>query len=119
MASEAVRKQRAVRRRMFGRTMMACGALFSALFVLMTAQLMLGRDPAVGAGKQPAAVAQVAQRPEEGGDLKAVAGRALGAVVGTVLAETLDDDEKGSWQEPDRSAPAPAQAPAPVQSGSS
>jgi len=118
MASEAVKKQRAVRRRMFGRTLMASGALFSALFVLMTAQLMLGRDPAVSAGNQPAAVAQVAERPREEGDLKSVAGRALGAVVGTVLAESLegdDDDEKGSWQEPDRSAPAPA----PVQSGSS
>ena len=119
MASEAVKKQRAVRRRMFGRTLMASGALFSALFVLMTAQLMLGRDPAVGAGKQPAAVAQVAQKPEEEGDLKSVAGRALGAVVGTVLAESFegddDEEEKGGWQEPNRSAPAPA----PVQSGSS
>ena len=118
MASEAVKKQRAMRRRMFGRTLMASGALFSALFVLMTAQLMLGRDPAVGAGKQPAAVVQVAQNPEEEGDLKSVAGRALGAVVGTVLAESFegdDDDGKGGWQAPDRSAPAPA----PVQSGSS
>ena len=118
MASEAVKKQRAVRRRMFGRTLMASGALLSALFVLMTAQLMLGRDPAVGAGNQPAAVAQVSERPEEEGDLKSVAGRALGAVVGTVLAESFegdDDDEEGGWQEPNRSAPAPA----PVQSGSS
>ena len=118
MASEAVKKQRAVRRRMFGRTLMASGALFSALFVLMTAQLMLGRDPAVGAGNQPAAVAQVSERPEEEGDLKSVAGRALGAVVGTVLAESFegdDDDEEGGWQEPNHSAPAPA----PVQSGSS
>jgi hypothetical protein len=117
MASEAVRKQRAVRRRMFARTLMACGALFSALFLLMTAQLMLGRDPAVGAGKQPAAVAQVAQRPAGEGDLKSVAGRAIGAVVGSVLAESFegDEEEKGGWQEPDRSAPAPA----PVQSGSS
>lgn len=118
MASEAVKKQRAMRRRMFGRTLMASGALFSALFVLMTAQLMLGRDPAVGAGNQPAAVAQVSERPEEKGDLKSVAGRALGAVVGTVLAESFegdDDDEEGGWQEPNRSAPAPA----PVQSGSS
>ncbi len=118
MASEAVKKQRAMRRRMFGRTLMASGALFSALFVLMTAQLMLGRDPAVGAGKQPAAVAQVAQKPEEEGDLKSVAGRALGAVVGTVLAESFegdDDDGNRGWQAPDRSAPAPA----PVQSGSS
>ncbi len=118
MASEAVKKQRAMRRRMFGRTLMASGALFSALFVLMTAQLMLGRDPAVGAGKQPAAVAQVAQKPEEDGDLKSVAGRAFGAVVGSVLAESFEDDddeEKGGWQEPNRAAPAPA----PVQSGSS
>ena len=117
MASEAVRKQRAVRRRMFGRTMMACGALFSALFVLMTAQLMLGRDPAVGAGRQQPATTQVAQGPTGEGDLKGVAGRALGAVVGTVLSESLGDEEggKGGWQEPDRSAPAPA----PVQSGTS
>jgi hypothetical protein len=102
---------------MFARTLLACGALFSALFVLMTAQLMLGRDPAVGAGKQPAAVAQVAQRPAEERDLKSVAGRALGAVVGSVLVESFegDEEEKGGWQEPDRSAPAPA----PVQSGSS
>ena len=118
MASEAVKKQRAMRRRMFGRTLMAGGALFSALFVLMTAQLMLGRDPAVGAGKQPAAVAQVAQPPEDG-DLKSVAGRALGAVVGSVLAESFEDDddeeEGGGWQEPNRSDPAPA----PVQTGSS
>ncbi len=118
MASEAVKKQRAVRRRMFGRTLMACGALFSALFVLMTAQLMLGRDPAVGAGKEPAAVAQAAERTGEEGDLKSVAGRALGAVGGSLLAASVEgdaDEETGGWQEPDRSAPAPA----PVQSGSS
>ena len=119
MASEAVRKQRAVRRRMFGRTMLACGALFLAIFVLMTGQLMLGQDPAVGAGRQPATTAQVAQGSGEPGDLKSVAGRAIGSIVGGILVDTLGDDEEGGRQEPARSAPAPSQAPAPVQSGSS
>lgn len=117
MASEAVKRQRAVRRRMFGRTMMACGALFLAVFVLMAGQLMLGQDPAVGAGRQQQAPAQVAQRQQGEGDWKSAAGSAVGAVIGGVISQAAgDDDHEGSAPQ---SSPAPAQSPAPVQSGSS
>lgn len=124
MASEAVKKQRALRRRMFGRTLIASVALFSALFVLMGAQLAMGRDPVVGAGRQPAAMAQVA-RPEEAGDIKSTAGRALGAVVGGILVDALEDDDEDD-EEHGRALPflpqgsgQPQSPAAPVQTGSS
>ena len=117
MASEAIRKQRAVRRRMFGRTLLACGALFLAVFVLMAGQLMLGQDPAVGAGRQQPAPAQVAQRQEGDRDWKEVAGGAVGALIGGVISEAAGgDDDGGAAVQP---SPGPSQPAAPVQSGSS
>lgn len=120
MASEAVKRQRAVRRRMFVRTMVASSALFTMLFVLMAGQMVLGRDPALGAGRQPAAPAQVAQRPAADGDWKAVAGQAVGALVGDVVIGAIDgDDDHEGAPVAAPSSQAPAQAPAPVQSGTS
>ena len=119
MASEAVKRQRAVRRRMFVRTMLASSALFAMLFVLMAGQMVLGRDPAVGAGRQPAAPAQVAQRPAADGDWKSVAGQAVGALVGDVITGAIDGDDDEETPSAAPSSQAPAQAPAPVQSGTS
>jgi len=118
MASEAVKRQRAVRRRMLGRTMMACSALFLAVFTLMAGQLMLGHDPALGAGRQPKPSNQVAQRPQQPSDWKSVAGQAVGAVIGGVISEGAGDDE-GAAPATAQPSPAPSQAPAPVQSGTS
>lgn len=119
MASEAIKRQRAVRRRMFRRTMVASFALFLAVFSLMAGQMALGHDPAVGAKKPqpPAQVAQVSQ----GGSWKEAAGQAVGAVIGNVISGAVegDDDEHGSSAVQSRQS-APAQsAPAPVQSGTS
>ena len=115
MASEAVKRQRAVRRRMFARTLVGSFALFLALFSLMAGQMALGHDPAVGA-KRPQAPSQVAQA---GGGWKEAAGQAVGGVIGSVIAGAAEgDDEHRDAPSPQRSAPAQS-APAPVQSGSS
>ena len=119
MASEAVKRQRAVRRRMFRRTMVASLALFMAIFTLMAGQMALGHDPAVGAKKQQAPQ-QVAQTSQPVG-LKEAAGQAMGAVIGNVIsgvAEGDDEGEHGGAPAQQQSAPAQS-APAPVQTGAS
>lgn len=120
MASEAVKRQRAVRRRMFRRTMVASLALFMAIFTLMAGQMALGHDPAVGAKKQQAPQ-QVAQASQPVG-LKEAAGQAMGAVIGNVISNVAegddDDDEHGGAPSQQQSAPSQS-APAPVQTGAS
>ena len=121
MASEAVKRQRAVRRRMFRRTMVASLALFMAIFTLMAGQMALGHDPAVGA-KKPQAPQQVAQVPPANGSWKEAAGQAVGAVIGNVISNVAegddDDDEHGGAPSQQQSAPSQS-APAPVQTGAS
>lgn len=122
MASDAVKRQRAVRRRMFRRTLVASFALFLAIFSLMAGQMALGHDPAVGA-KKPQPPAQVAQVPQGSDGWKEAAGQAVGAVIGNVISGAVegddDDEEEGrSPTLPWQSAPAQS-APAPVQSGAS
>lgn len=119
MASEAVKRQRAVRRRMFRRTMVASLALFMAIFTLMAGQMALGHDPAVGA-KKPQAPQQVAQVPPANSSWKEAAGQAMGAVIGNVISDIAEGDDDEHDGEPSQQQAAPSQsAPAPVQSGAS
>jgi hypothetical protein len=69
------------------RTFLAAGALFSAVLVLMAAQLALGRDPAVRSGRAPSA--QTAQAAPPAAD---------SSIVDTILGlarSAISDDEGG------------------------
>jgi len=109
------------RRLLIKRTLYASGALFGALFVLLSAQMVLGRDPALGSGQRggPTQTAQV-RRSSGSGQERSIVDRVL-----SLATSALKGDDQGSGTSSSSgSGPAPAQtrqqqAPAPVQSSTS
>jgi hypothetical protein len=97
------------------RTLYASGALFAALFVLLSAQMVLGRDPALGARATRAT--QTAQVRGGGAHERSIVDRLL-SLAGSALSGG-DHGGGASSGQSQSSQSAPAPAPAPVQSATS
>lgn len=88
-------------RKSFRRTLLACGALFAVLFTLLAAQMVLGRDPAVGEGSR---ATQTASTPPAGSGARDD-GSWVDVALGVVQALASDDDEHGDEDSGSSAAP--------------
>jgi hypothetical protein len=106
------------RRLLIKRTLYASGALFASLFVLLSAQMVLGRDPALGS-RAPKAPVQTAQVRRGGEHEQSIVDRLL-SLAGSALSGGDHGGAAPSGQsQSSQSTPAPAPVPAPVQSATS
>ncbi len=107
------------RRLLIKRTLYASGALFGALFVLLSAQMVLGRDPALGSGRLTAASSQTAQVRRTSGSEheRSIVDRVLSLAQGA-LGDNGQSSDGGS-SPAQTQAQTQQSAPAPVQSSTS
>lgn len=95
-ATSPAARRRRHRARTFRRTLVGCTALFAVLFCLLAAQMLFGRDPALGGGAQaprtapPSMTASAGESQGEGG------GSWVDVAIGVVQAIAAGDDEHGS-----------------------
>jgi len=104
------------RRLLIKRTLYASGALFGALFVLLSAQMVLGRDPALGSGRRAAASTQTAQvrRSSGSGNERSIVDRVLSlatsALSGNDRGASSSSGGGSAHTQPRQQAPAPVQS---------
>ncbi len=88
----------------FKRTLLGCSALFTVMFCLLAAQMLFGRDPAVGGGAQAQTTAPPTMTASAGGSEGEGEGSWVDLAIGVVQAiadgddEHADDGEAGSHQ---------------------
>lgn len=103
-ASSPAAAHRRHRARTFKRTLIGFTALFSVMFCLLAAQMLFGRDPAVGGGAQAQQAAPPTMTASAGGSAGESEGSWVDLAIGVVQAiadggdEHSGDEEAGSHQ---------------------
>lgn len=93
----------------FKRTLLACAALFSVLFCLLAAQMLLGRDPALGGDGSRARTASAPPAATAGAD-RAAEGSWVDVALGVVQAVAGGDEGHGDDGSSSSAAPLTSRA---------
>lgn len=94
-SSSPAAERRRHRTTTFKRTLIGCAALFSVMFCLLAAQMLLGRDPALRGGAQAKTTATPTMTASAGGGEGAGGGSWVDVALGVVQAIASGDDEHG------------------------